>query len=288
MMKSYPKVFIVILNYNGKGVTENCLRSLYKINYSNFEIVVVDNNSIDGSLEDLKQKFSKISFIKNEENIGFSGGNNIGIRFALERMADYVLLLNNDTEVAPGFLTKLVEVATSHLEIGIMSPVVMKQNSSQIWFSGGTIGWLTMKNKHWSEIREDLFYSSEFISGCAMFIKKDVFQSIGLLDEDLFIYYEDADFSLRAKKAGYSLAVVPQSRVLHFEKSEEKKANKVYWLVLSGLIFFHKNSPWWLKSWHFIYIFLRRIKNYRDVKNHPGEINLAVQKAYQDFIRYAK
>lgn len=109
-MENYPKAFVIILNYNGKDVLKKCLLSVFKNDYPNFEIVLVDNNSIDGSFETAKADFSKANFIKNEENLGFSAGNNVGIRFALERMADYVLLLNNDVEVEKDFLGKLIDI----------------------------------------------------------------------------------------------------------------------------------------------------------------------------------
>ena len=116
-MKNFPKVFIIILNYNGQDVIKKCLASVFKNEYADFEVVVVDNNSTDGSLEAAKNNFSKAHFIKNEANLGFSAGNNVGIRFALERMAKYVLLLNNDTEVEKDFLEKLVAVAEEKLRV---------------------------------------------------------------------------------------------------------------------------------------------------------------------------
>ena len=108
-MKNYPKVFVVVLNYNGGHFIKKCLASVFKNDYPDFEVVVVDNGSKDGSLEMAKSNFSKAVFIKNEENLGFATGNNIGIRYSLERMADYVCLLNNDTEVEKDFIEKLIE-----------------------------------------------------------------------------------------------------------------------------------------------------------------------------------
>jgi GT2 family glycosyltransferase len=110
---------------------------------------------------------------------------------------------------------------------------------------------------------------------------------VGLLDEDFFLYWEDADFSVRVKKEKYKLVVCHQSRIRHFEKSQEKKANKLYWLVLSGLIFFQKNTPFYLRSWIFFYILGRKIKNWKDRKKKKTLINDAVQRAYQD-LKYVK
>jgi GT2 family glycosyltransferase len=145
-----------------------------------------------------------------------------------------------------------------------------------------------MKTEHYGEIKTQEFYESGFISVCAMLIRREVFKSIGLLDEDYFLYWEDADFSFRAKYAGFALLVVPEIRITHLEKSEEKKENKIYWLVISGLIFFRKNSTGLMKLWTRVYYQLRKLKNRRDIKNGGDELALAVKRAYSDFDRYGK
>lgn len=282
-MSNQPKVFIVVLNYNGKEVVKRCLTSIFKIDYPNFELVFVDNNSTDGSLELAKSCFSKANFIKNEENLGFAAGNNVGIRFSLERMADYVLLLNNDTEVENDFLSKLIEVAESDASIGLISPVIFDGNTKEVWFSGGDILWKKMSSLHRKNIQTQDYSESEFITGCSMLIKANVFKSVGLLDEDYFLYWEDADFSLRAKKKGFKNVVVSSSWVYHFEASEKNRKNKIYWLVISGLIFFKKNTPWNKKYWIKSYLALRKAKNSWDVLTRKNEINLMVKKAYKDY-----
>ena len=284
-MQVFPKVFIVILNYNGKAVIKNCLTSVFKVAYPNFEVVLVDNNSTDGSLELAKANFSKINFIKNEENLGFATGNNIGIRFALERMADFVLVLNNDTEVDKDFLTKLVSVAQLDETIGLLSPVIFNGQTKQIWFSGGKINWLKMRTEHINIVQTEDYYPSSFITGCSMLVRSAVFKKIGLFDEDFFLYWEDADFSFRANKAGFKNMVVSASWVYHFEQSEKYHASKVYWLVVSGLIFFKKNTTFWLRPWIGLYLMGRKIKNWRDNKFRKDETAIMVKKAYDDFNR---
>lgn len=284
-MSGCPKVFIVILNYNGKEVIKKCLASVFKIDYPNFEVVIVDNNSMDGSFEIAKSTFSRASFIKNEENLGFSAGNNIGIRFAVERMADYVLILNPDTEVEKDFLKKLVEEGEKNSQAGILSPVIFKGETREIWFSGGKIKWLRMKSKHEKDIKKKESYETEFISGCSMLIKAEVFKKNGLFDENFFLYWEDADFSIRARRAGFKNVVVSASWVYHSEESEKNNKNKIYWLVFSGLLFFKKNTPFLLRLWIAVFVFLRKLKNkgafLRKRKNQ--EIAKMVRKAYLDF-----
>jgi len=282
-MKKHPKVFIIILNYNGSDVLKKCLTSVFKIDYPNLEIIVVDNNSLDGSLEMAKANFSKAIFIKNEANLGFAAGNNVGIKFALERAADFVLLLNNDVEVEKNFLTQLIDIAAENEKIGLASPVIFDGQTKEVWFSGGHIDWWRVKTVHERKVRTERFFNSRVITGCAMLIRAEVFQKVGLLDEEFFLYWEDADFSLKSKKAGFQNVVVSSSWIYHFEKSRENPENKTYWLVISGLIFFRKNANFLFKIWGWFYLILRRIKNYRDVKFKKDRISLVVQKAYRDF-----
>ncbi len=265
------------------GCLKGCLSSLFCVDYPNLEVVVVDNNSQDGSLEMAKLNFPKATFIKNDQNLGFSAGNNVGIKYSLERMADFVLLLNNDTEVKKDFLRQLIVSALENKEAGLLSPQVFSGNNEEIWFSSGKIDWLRMKALNGRELIRGNYSGSDFVSGCAMLIRADVFAKIGLLDEDFFLYWEDVDFSVRAKRAGFSLIVVATSHIYHLEKSEENRSKKTYWLVLSGLLFFRKNTLRHLRFHVFVYILLRRVKNWNDVRKNRTEMNLAVQKAYLDF-----
>jgi GT2 family glycosyltransferase len=282
-MSNFPKIFIIVLNYNGKDVIKNCLTSVFKIDYPDFEVVVVDNNSVDGSFEIAKTGFSKASFIKNEENLGYAAGNNVGIRFALERMADYVLLLNNDTEVEKDFLNKLVEAMEKDEKIGIASPVILDGHDRQVWFSGGEISWLRMKTEHKRDVLSKDYRETGFVTGCAMLVKAAVFKEIGLLDEDFFLYWEDADFSVRVRRAGFKNIVVAGSWIYHFEKSAGNLKQKTYWLVISGLIFFQKNAPLLLRPWAKVYTILRKLKNKFDLNFHRNELAEIVAKAYKDY-----
>jgi len=287
-MNNQPKVFIVVLNYNGGHFIKKCLASVFKNDYPNFEVVVVDNNSTDGSLEMAKSNFSKANFIKNEENLGFAVGNNVGIRFSLERMADYICLLNNDAEVEKDFIERLVEalekpVRSGEPEAGIAGPVVFNGENKQVWFSRGKIKWLTMKAIHSVKFETKNIYRSDFISGCAMMIKAEVFNEIGLLDEDFFLYWEDVDFCYRAKKAGFKSIIATSAWAYHFEKSQGNLENKTYWLVVSGLTFFKKNAPLILRPWIFSYTFLRRSKNRWDLLRGKNSLAPIVKKAYKDF-----
>lgn len=282
-MSHYPKVFIIILNYNGKKWLKNCLSSLYSTDYLGFEIVVVDNNSTDSSFEEARLAFPKASYIKNEENIGYAAGNNIAIRYALDRGAEYLLLLNFDTLVKKDFLKKLVDICQKDKQIGLASPLIYFKDTKDIWFSGGSLKWFFMKAVHQRKLRREKFWETQFLSGCAMLIKKEVIRKIGFLDEDYFLYWEDADFSFRAKKAGFKAVVVRDSIVWHYEDSKVSNKNKIYWLVISGLIFFKKNSPLFLRPWLALYVAVRKAKNWKDRKWGKNETAEAVGRAYKDF-----
>lgn len=281
-----PKIFVIVLNFNGQDTLVPCLASIYQSDYLNFEVVVVDNDSRDGSLEQAMKSFSRAHFIKNSENIGFARGNNVGIRWALEKFADYILILNNDATIEKTTLSELLQTMQRNDSAGIASPLILSGDGKNIWFAGGIIDWHKMRTEHLHKTRFDSPYSSEYISGCAMFIKKDVFKKIGILDERFFLYYEDADFSMRAKKAGFDLLVVPLTRIKHLEQSSSKNNLKIYWLVLSGLMFFYTHSP--NKAWVVFYVFLRKIKNLFDRLFSRNEHAQLVHRAYQDYKKLSR
>jgi len=279
-----PKIFIVVLNFNGKDTLATCLSSIYQSDYLNFEVIVVDNDSEDGSLEQAKNYFSRAHFIKNPTNLGFSRGNNMGVRWALEKFADYVFILNNDTTIEKTTLSSLICAMKDFPSAGIMSPIIFTANNTNVWFAGGLIHWQKMKTEHLYQIKSEMPYPIEYLSGCAMLVRKDVFKKIGLFNERFFLYYEDADFSFRAKKAGFDLLMVPSAHIKHLEQSNALNKLKTYWLVLSGLIFFRSNSSFLNKLWIiFIYLPLRKIRNFYNLFFKKSSTAQDVRKAYGDF-----
>jgi len=211
-----PKVSVIILNWNGKDLTIECLNSLEKLKYMNYEVVVVDNGSTDGSQKAIKEKFPRVKLIENKENVGFAEGNNIGIR---NSDADYFLLLNNDTVVDPYMLDELVDVGESDPKIGILCPKIYLYDKKDVfWFAGGYLRTYGTLHRGYNEKDvgqydkvEDMVYAS----GCAFMIKKEVTEKIGLLDKEFFIYLEDVDYSLRAKENGFRVVYVPKAKMWH-------------------------------------------------------------------------
>lgn len=285
---SLPKVFVIVLNFNGIKTLPDCLNAVFQSDYPNLEVVVVDNNSKDGSLEQARLRYSRAHFIKNSSNVGFSKGNNIGIRYALEKFADYIFLLNNDAIIEKETLSLLLQALDMNASASIVSPIILKNDNKTIWFAGGTINWRKMRTGHVEEALSDSPYKSEYLSGCAMLIKKEVFKKIGLFDERFFLYYEDADFSLRARKANFELLVEPKSHIKHLEQSNTENPNKNYWLVLSGLLFFKIHASFFQKIWICPYLLLRKIKNFYDFHISKSSAALNVYKAYKDYKKLPK
>lgn len=277
-----PKIFVIILNYNGAKTLADCLSSLYRSEHVNFEVVVVDNDSRDGSFENARTHFSRAHFIKNSSNVGFSKGNNVGIRFALEKFADYVFLLNNDTVVERDVISRLIQELEKNKTAGIANPLILNAQNNSVWFAGGKIYWMKMRTAHQTAVSSNLPYSTEYATGCAMMVSKKVFKKIGLLDERFFLYYEDADFSLRAKKVGFDILVIPDTTVHHSEQSNSKNKNKTYWLVRSGILFFKTHSSFPRQLWLVLYINGRKIKNFFDVIFSKNPLAKDVRRAYVD------
>jgi len=236
-----PKVIIIILNWNGLADSLECLNSLAISSYSHTKIVIVDNGSTDHSAEIISQTYPQVDVIRNSENEGFCKGNNIGIRYALERGAEYVWLLNNDCVVEGDTLMRLIETAESSSEIGLVSPVIRYfGETTKVQFAGSYIDTATF-DIHYPEKKESAaavfqIGPSVILWGTALLIKKAVIEKIGLLDERFFAYWEDTEYSLRSLKNGYRNVVCSAARVYHKRKltseGEETKKSAYFYYYL--------------------------------------------------------
>jgi len=245
-----PLVHIIILNWNGLDDTSELLVSLSKISYSNYTIVIVDNNSTNDEAEKLENiSKSKAHILRSEENLGFAGGNNVGIKYSLKRRADYILLLNNDTTVQPDFLEILVSKYEGEKQAGIVAPRINYYDEPQkIWTDGGKISRIRGSGFAYSNKFEKEVDSSDksvtFVSGCCMLIKREVLLSVGLFDENYFLYIEDTDLCLRTIRAGYKIYVVPKTKIFHKVNSSTKKnysSIPLYYATRNRLYFSKKN-----------------------------------------------
>jgi GT2 family glycosyltransferase len=286
-MYALPRVGIIVLNYNGKNCLLSCLQSLDRLEYSNKEILVVDNNSIDGSLEEAEKKFPHFIFVRNQKNEGFARGMNIGIKEALMRRAKWCWIFNYDAVAHPQALDKLISAAQENPKVGLLSPIICEANNDNLWFAKGEIDFLRMRTLHIQPTKQELAaktYKSEFLTGCALLIKKELIEKIGFLDERFFLYYEDVDYSLRASRAGFDCLVAPEAKISHSEESK-LNPNKIYYLVYSGLLFFYKWAPLYLKPYIAVYVTMRRIKNFWDRLYKKDAIAQEVYRAYKDYFK---
>lgn len=270
---NWPKVSIVILNWNGLEDTIECLESLQKITYPNYEVIIVDNGSTGDDAQVLKEKFGRyIYLIENDRNYGFAGGSNIGIRYALNKSnPDYLLLLNNDTIVDPQFVTEMVKVAESDPAIGITGAKIYSYYNPKlvqfVWgkidlWKGQTIFTPRMAAERIKEIeidrgQYDSIREVDWVTGCCFLIKKKALENIGLLDEGYFCYWDDVDYCLRAKRANYKSIYVPTVKVWHKLGQSEKRITGLscYYGVRNRFRFTKKYATPWQYRCFLVYFF---------------------------------
>ena len=226
-----PKIAIIIINWNTYQLTFNCLKSLKACTYNNKTIFLVDNGSKDGSGDKIAFEFPDINFIKNEINEGFTGANNKALKVILKQNFDYVLLLNNDTEVKPNFLSLLEARMDSDQNLAATQPLILDfPNKNTIWNGGGSFNSFFGLSKtryngliYKPQLKIETF--TEWISGCCVLVKIEVIKKVGLLDNRFFAYFEDVDWSIRMTKLGYKLGVVPKSIIYHQSSGSTKMNN---------------------------------------------------------------
>lgn len=245
--KVSPSVFVLILNWNGWQDTVQCIESLKSLTYPNYEIVVLDNASTNDSVARIREAHPDVILIETGANLGFAGGNNVGIRYALDEGADYIWLLNNDTKVFENTLEAFVAAGEENQDIGILGSPIYEMNEPEVlqtWGGGRINMWLGRAT------RCKQGETPDYITGASMFVRRTVFNTIGLLDDKFFMYWEDADFSLRAAKHGWKLYVEPRARVLHKESASVglKSYHQFRMYTESSLYFFDKHSSYSLLS----------------------------------------
>lgn len=201
-----PRVCAVVVNWNGLDDTRVCLESLRR-SEERAAVVVVDNGSTDGSADAIAAEYRDVELLRSARNLGFAGGNNLGIRSALERGYEHILLLNNDAAVEPATIGALLAAARDR--VGIVGAALDEPDGVTI--GGGRIDRWTFTSAPVRDPRE----TPDYVSGACMLVRREVFEQVGLFDERYFFYFEDADLCLRARAAGWELAVAPGARVRH-------------------------------------------------------------------------
>lgn len=253
-----PSVAIIVLTWNGKELTLDCLDSLSHLTYENRTVYLVDNASVDGTAEAVRERFGDaVIMIRNKTNLGFSKGNNAGIEAALGNGHDFVLLLNNDTVVDPSLITHLVDAMERSPGTGIAGPKIYYHTpSDHIWFAGGEVFlWrgvarhIGIRDKDTGQYNEER--EVDYITGCALMARRAVFERIGMLDHSYRAYFEDTDFCMRARRSGFGIRYVPGAVVWHKISQStggQVSRRKIAVKLRSTLRFFGRYArPWhWL------------------------------------------
>ncbi len=255
-----PLVSVISINYNQLQVTYALLESLREITYPRIEIILVDNASRENPAEQIKKDFPEVIFIRSDKNLGFAGGNNLGIRKAKGK---YLMMLNNDTEADPGFLEPLVAAMEDDPELGMVgSKVRFYDHPDTIQYAGATpmtrftatshfIGFNTIDKGQYDEACE-----TPFASGAAMMTSREVCRKVGLMAEFFFLYYEELDWQERIRKAGYKIMYIPKSLIYHKESISvgKESALQAYWQNRNRLLLVRRNFGWYETLVSFLYL----------------------------------
>ncbi len=217
------KVSVILLNWNGGRYTIPCIESLRKSSHHDLQIIVVDNGSTDGSDGHISRTFPETVVIKNPVNVGFAEGNNIGIRYALQEGADYVLILNNDTLVDREMIAELIAATRASDDLVAACPkIYWLRDPNRLWFAGSRanlwtgvfshVGMNQLDSSRYGNVEE-----IDFASGCCIFAPRRIIEAVGMFDARYFIYCEDVDWSVRCLRAGFRLLYVPKAKLWHVE-----------------------------------------------------------------------
>ncbi|MGI8905140.1 MAG: glycosyltransferase family 2 protein [Candidatus Sumerlaeaceae bacterium] len=262
------KLAVIILNLNGCAVTTDCLASLRKSRFVDFYTIVVDNGSTDDSVETIRHDYPEVEVIPTGENLGFTGGNNVGMQRALDRGCGALLLLNNDTILHEDCLGAIMSTLSADPALGAVTPkILFHDHPDRIWCAGGDFSlWRGIaKHRGLRDKADDARYASPadctFITGCALCVKRDVVDKIGLLDNDLFIYNEDTDYSIRITRAGYRIRYVPDAILWHREGYDSRRASgqrRRIHLVTRNILRVHAKHRRWYHLLTFVPFFAFR------------------------------
>jgi GT2 family glycosyltransferase len=243
----YPLVSVISVNYNYPEVTGEMVESLRHISYPNIEIIIIDNGSIKGNVDLLKVQFPEIILLKSDKNLGFAGGNNLGI---ISSKGKYILLLNNDTIVEPNFLEPLVNKCEENKNVGAVSPKLYYYHDKQLiqWTGNYEMNKITMRcfSRGTGEKEKGIFntdWKSSYNHGAAMLVPRAVIEQVGLMAEIYFLYYEELDWGEQIKNNGFDIYFVHNSIVFHKESVSigAHSRQKIFYLNRGRLIFLRRN-----------------------------------------------
>jgi GT2 family glycosyltransferase len=258
-MTQLPMVVTIILNTNRKEDTLTALSSLLANDYVSHRVIVLDNASVDGSVEAIRNAHPRVEIIELDHNLGYAGNNNIGIQAALDRGADWVFVLNEDTVLAPDCITRLMEVGTADSRVGVMGPMVYHHDEPDVIQSAG--GKMDDNWQAWHLAQNELDrgqynqpHAVEWVSGCAIMVRRAVIEQVGGLDERFFYYWEETEWCLRAREQGWRILHVPQAKLWHkgVQRSYKPGPNVTYYSTRNRFLMLSKHKApimAWMVAW---------------------------------------
>jgi GT2 family glycosyltransferase len=265
-----PQVYFIIVNWNQADLTLACLASLSELDYPNRTIILVDNGSKDDSVTLIRNAYPQVTVLETGQNLGYSAGNNFGIRHAMNQGADYVFLLNNDTAVQPTMLSRMVAVAESNASVGMLGPTICYFDQPDVlWSAENSVNWFrgrVIRHNMNELVPEAATIMSpravEYVDSCAILVKRRVIETIGMLDESYFINFDDADWNLRARQAGFDVMYIPSARVWHKVSAAMGQASPAttYYMTRNVLLFFWKHARGLARVSATLHVFGRTIR----------------------------
>jgi GT2 family glycosyltransferase len=242
-----PLVYVIVLNFNNWTDTAECLDSLMVLDYTNYRLLVVDNGSSELPSRDSTAHLPSLVFLWNFENLGFSRGNNRGIRYALQQGADYVWLLNNDTRVEPRSLKVMIETAEQDPHVGAVGSILLKEHGErtiEAW-GGGQVNLLSGLPSH---LQGKASGRLDYLCGASLLLRREALEDVGALDEGFFLYWEDTDLCFRLRAHGWKLAVAETASITHKRSSSSVFQSTLYdyHFTASSIRFFRRHARLWL------------------------------------------
>ena len=250
----HPRVAAIVLCYNSIDLTLQCLASLLDQDYSNLDVIVVDNNSQDGTVAIVSSKFPQVKIIASKENLGYASGNNLGMQTAIDLGCDFFFLVNNDTRLSTDCVSALVTTLDNNPSVGAVGPMVHTfEGLGRISSAGGKIDWryASATNVGAGETDNDQYLARpvDFINGCGFMVTRKAVDQAGMLDPKYFMYWEETDWSMRIRQAGFQIFFEPKAQMEHNAtlQDNEQSPTTIYYLTRNRLLFFSRYAKLPLK-----------------------------------------
>ena len=295
VVSGWPRVTVVVLSWNRCARLLDCLASLRRLDYPAYRVVVVDNGSTDGSPAAVRARHPDTTLIENGSNLGFTGGNNVGLAAARGAGADYAWLLNDDTEVAADALRQLIEAAEAEPRAAILGPTVYFADPRDvIWSAGGAIDWRRGRTRMLGLGERDCGQLGvvprpvDFVTGCGLLVKLPVVAPLGDLDERFFAYYEETEWCVRVARAGHRVLHVPGAHIWHAFTVAARAASPLvhYYMTRNRLLFLEATGAGWSAWAHTLVVYARTLANWSlrpGRRPHPAQRDVMLR-AIADYV----